>query len=451
MPPGFLTPRRQRLRDRGNQQHEANLQETEQALAAPSQPGYSMAVECRNIPTMLCTGVLLIACNGRPGAESTSQSTETNTESEETGPGQCDGAALEYGSICYVPTQAANATFRHPVDLDGQPGDELIEFADGKLTVHKWMGESLEKAGDTDIPSAFPFPRVVIGEFDEQPGLDLVVAEPGDWAILYHLDLEGLPEEVDTTPLTGPEPSRAMAGAVAIGPDDDGRWRIVGHYNNSQGDDDVPADRLALWEVVGTQLVDQRLDLPHDACEVGTCIAGDFNGDGRQDALCPLSDVCTNGVEPEDQALHALLLAQPDGSVDISVHPVGAPLPPLLPGDINRDQHSDLVGTDSYRLGQGMGIGPFVSTLDLPTGFAASSSAFVGDFDGDGDDELLLGNGSDGVVFHDRSESTEFDPIGLDGVTFPVSTYLPRVDVNGDGTTDIPLTEGTILVSERRP
>lgn len=398
--------------------------------------------------------LLLAGCNRRPGSDDTAgESSGNTTEESESGGDGCDGAALEYRKVCFHPQPTPASAVQHGFEIDGEPGDEIVDVGVGTVEIHKWEASGFMKLGEADAPNETPIiAEVVVGEFDSTPGTDLVVADPGKWARLYHLGSQGELTGMATTELTGPSTSaQGLSNAVAIGPDGEGRWRIVGHFDDSDGfDNGFGIDRLAVWGVNDGSLVDTRIDLPTDACELESCTGGDFNGDGRQDAVCTLLDECNGDVEPDSATIHVLLLATEDGGVDVSVHPANVAIEgPSLSGDVNADARDDLIGKDWIRLGTQDGFGG-VQTFSLPAPpTLAWRIAFFGDVDGDSDGELLLREGATGLVLHELGPAPTIEQVQLAGAEF--SAARGRFDFNGDSVTDILARDNLVLISEVQP
>jgi len=397
--------------------------------------------------TKLFVGAIAIVfgCNGRP--VDSDDTPPANTDHPI--PGPCEGAALEYGDVCFYPYSVEVMRYDHPLDLDGELGHELVGVGDGKVSVHKWNGDGFVLLGEADLPgevAASVNAGVVAGEFDDVPGLDLVVAQSGEWVALYHLTESGAPEFVSKTMMSG---GYGFGRPVAVGPDDDGRWRVIAHFDN---DDYVPSDHIALWEVQGTTFVDERLDLPIKTCSFEYCVGGDFNSDGRRDAICTLMDYCTD-PGPEEDVAHIVFLAQGDGSVAVEAYPSIGP-PRFLAADLDNDGFTDLVSTNMVRLGDGAGgLSAVIANLDLPPSLRLRWSVVsIGDIDNDGNIDLLLGDYEHGVVYRDRvSDPGAFQSLTLNG-GYEFGPYNRHViDVNGDGVIDLPVRNRGLLVSEVGP
>lgn len=405
---------------------------------------------------------ILAACGARTGASTSSESSESEANTEEgeaeseseseSGGDLCPDAALVYGSVCFTPYPEPGGG-RFPAQLDDEPGDELITFDNDLLAVHKWTGDGFAKVGEAPTPAISPTKGkyVAVGEFDAEPGRDVIAVNGGQWATLYHVS-DGELEQQWTTTFDGPFPSPdSLSFAIPIGPDGDGRWRLIGRLDDSK--DPGPGLRLlSIWEVDGTQLVEERLEVDNGACALNWCSGGDFNGDGRADAVCLLDDVC-NDVPDEDRQTHVLVLAQEDGSVAVSLHPLGVEVSaPFAVGDINGDGRDDLVDGARYRLGMANGLGPVEPGVELPDPPNLRwRRVSVGDVTGDGVDDVLLGEGQDGLLLQHLGGQVLLDSIALGaGGSFPVGPS-PAADFNGDEISDPWIADGDVLISEVQP
>lgn len=398
--------------------------------------------------TMVLSGAfLLVACNGRPFGEAGTKGDVGNDDGD-----PCEGAALQYADVCFFPHSVELTGYEHPLELDGEPGHELVGLEDGKVSVRKWNGNGFDLVGDAETPPKVSSPlRVVSGEFDDEPGLDLIVSEKGEWATLYHLDSAGRPMFVHTTSLSASKTTHAFESPVAVGPDAEGRWRIVAHFNDDE--ESSTSDHLALWEVQGTTLVDDRLDLPTDACEFSGCSAGDFNGDGRQDAVCTIMEYCTD-PSPAEQIVHVVLLAQADGSVIANAYPTSVGPGSVMEGDLDGDAMADLVARVElvYRLADGGGgLEPAVVGELPPAPDIRWRAVSLGDVDGDTDAEFVLGEQNEMLVVQDYlGDATTHERRTVEGFEFGAVVGRP-VDVNGDGVVDLPVLGDALLVSEIVP
>jgi hypothetical protein len=161
---------------------------------------------------------------------------------------------------------------------------------------------------------------------------------------------------------------------------------------------------------------------------------GDFNGDGYQDLA----------VANLDSANISILLGNGDGTFQAAVtYIVGSYPTSVAVGDFNGDGHQDLAVTSSTSLGPvsillGNGDGTFSAATNFVAGGGPNGVA-VGDFNGDGNQDLaltsddpsshvsiLLGDGCGNF-----SDPTDFNTGGI----FPDSIAVG--DFNGDGYQDL--------------
>jgi hypothetical protein len=389
--------------------------------------------------------LVLAGCGGRTGSTTGAEAADSSTE-------PCEGAVFEYRDVCFhsFSVEAVGRyPFRYPFDLDGEPGHELIGVRDDQVKVYRFDGQGFVLAHEAETPPGVSeYPGIVAGEFDEIPGLDLIIAEAGKWAAFYHLDEDGAPTLVGQTALAGGS-SVAMEQPVAIGPDTSGRWRVVGHYENAQ---EIPArDALALWEIQGTELVQvERLDLQSDLCNVSDCGNGDFDGDGRTDVVCTISVTCTN--VSKDYKDQVVLLAQPDGTVSVAVYPEKWGQY-FVTTDLDGDGITDLVDSLWYRMGDGKGGLRPATELELPPPPMLDwDLVSAGDLDGNGDIEVVIGDYTHALVFDDivgAPQSYEMFEVNDPSLGFSSTRTAAAIDVNADKIADLPMWD-SLLVSELR-
>jgi FG-GAP-like repeat len=147
-------------------------------------------------------------------------------------------------------------------------------------------------------------------------------------------------------------------------------------------------------------------------------VAGDFNGDGKQD----IAFASSNGVSVQ--------FGNGDGTFQAAVN--SAPgWSPAASGDFNNDGKLDLVAWNGTGLAilLGNGDGTF-QTPALSYGAVAGQIA-IGDFNGDGKLDVVTSGGS---VFLGNGNGT-LQPIST--LFSPVGTGIAVGDFNGDGKADL--------------
>lgn len=182
--------------------------------------------------------------------------------------------------------------------------------------------------------------------------------------------------------------------------------------------------------------------LANPAChEVGTVVAGDFNGDGRADLVA----FCTFGLGGGGGL--SVLLGQRDGSLKPAGTYVFDPyFNFLVVADFNGDGKADVAGITGsdvvVALGNGNGTFRTPVTYRASSRVAVTMALVVGDFNGDGRPDLvtanrqsigtvsvLLGNG-DGTF----QAAREFD---VNSPSYATWESLGVGDFNGDGLLDL--------------
>jgi len=210
----------------------------------------------------------------------------------------------------------------------------------------------------------------------------------------------------------------------------------VAHYGNGIDPGDVAI--LMAGADGFSPLVEYRVGVGPRAV-----VSGDFNGDGRLDLAS--SDRVSQQV--------SVLLGMGDGTFGLPVVTGTGPLPgPIAVGDFDSDGRDDLAVTTcdfpGYCTSESISIylsnsnGSFFAESPVTLSFLALSAA-VGDFDGDGHEDLVVGGfdlpGLAGVIAILRGN-------GTGGLTesahyFPVSSRpiqsIASGDVNGDGHQDL--------------
>ena len=163
---------------------------------------------------------------------------------------------------------------------------------------------------------------------------------------------------------------------------------------------------------------------------------GDFNGDGKQDlATANYGSACMGSV--------SVLLGDGDGNLSSPTsYTVAANTFPIsvAVGDFNGDGKQDLAvannGSDNVSIFLGDGLGNFSPARNFTAGTDPESVA-VGDFNGDGKQDLAVANyGSSNVSILLGDGTGNFSaPTNLGAGTFPYSIAVG--DFNGDGKQDL--------------
>jgi hypothetical protein len=176
--------------------------------------------------------------------------------------------------------------------------------------------------------------------------------------------------------------------------------------------------------------------------EPWTVAVADFNGDGIPDLALADYDAARTGTG----AGVSILLGNGDGSFQAPISYVfGASEPYLAVGDFNGDGHPDLAvagwdnsgqWTVSVLLGNGDGTFQAPQSMVIPNG---PVSLGVGDFNGDGHADLVVGAAHASMVFLGNGDGTFQAP------AYVAPGVLAVADLNGDGLLDL-IGDGVIVL-----
>jgi sugar lactone lactonase YvrE len=168
----------------------------------------------------------------------------------------------------------------------------------------------------------------------------------------------------------------------------------------------------------------------------GSIVAADFNGDGKLDLAVIGDDVSSSEV--------TILLGKGDGTFTAVGSNFGTnqTFESIATGDFNGDGIPDLVmgayansGGATVLLGKGDGTFTVAGSMSFGTGSGAPESIIVGDFNGDGKLDVVLGN-YDGVVAYLGNGDGTFNQVQNSSNTGG-NTSLVAGDFNHDGKLDL--------------
>jgi hypothetical protein len=303
------------------------------------------------------------------------------------------------------------------------------------VTILIGKGDGTFQTGNTYNPVGFPVSSVAVADFNGDGHLDLAVASPGSGFVVV--------PDTRSSILFG-NGDGTFGASVGL---EDGIWAfgptalIVGDFKGD-GRPDVALARQNTGVLVSIQNADGTFQsqVDYGVPSLGVAV-GDFNMDGKLDLVAVSS--FSNSV--------SLMLGNGDGTFQAQVSypatPPGSPPTIIAIGDFNGDGNRDLeVGTSntdfentqSLRNLLGNGDGTFRPGPYQSFGQEEPSALAVGDFNGDGKQDLAEGTvpcgGSTGILVRlGNGDGTFQSPVSnsSDALSLAVA------DLNGDGKLDI--------------
>jgi len=164
-------------------------------------------------------------------------------------------------------------------------------------------------------------------------------------------------------------------------------------------------------------------------------IAGDFNGDGKLDLAVSNSDSSSPSI--------AMLLGNGDGTFKapiITTTSLGS-LSWLTTADVNKDGHLDLIAVDNTNGNAAIYLGKGDGTFQTPPTTLSQSSpntAVVGDFNNDGNPDLLVMGNGNANIYLGNGNGTFNSPltVALTTLNAPGDVWVAVADFNLDGNLD---------------
>ena len=206
----------------------------------------------------------------------------------------------------------------------------------------------------------------------------------------------------------------------------------------SIGDAGAPASSVDIFLGYGDGTFQAAPAVPSTNATAGSIVAGDFNGDGKQDLAVVLPDV--NQIQ--------VFLGKGDGTFTLgqSIPDSSRPFS-IVTGDFNGDGIADLAvvnpAGNNIVILLGNGDGTFTQAAQTPTFAASPVSAAVGDFNGDGKADLAVA--LEGATSNDSGLVTillgngdgTFTPVAQTLATTPSPSSITAADFTGNGILDL--------------
>jgi hypothetical protein len=174
----------------------------------------------------------------------------------------------------------------------------------------------------------------------------------------------------------------------------------------------------------------------------GAIVVGDFNGDGKLDLTVSNHD----GATPD----FAVLLGNGDGTFGAPIITAtgGGSIQWLTAADLNKDGHLDLVVMDNTNGDVAIFLGKGDGTFQPPTTLARqfANVAAVGDFNNDGNPDLVVTAANGAFVYLGRGDGTFNAPLTVNLGSPPPGgpTWVAVADFNLDGKLDFVVGEAPL-------
>ena len=354
----------------------------------------------------------------------------------------CSGAD---GSLLWGAPAGTGSNFKGDVEALGDvSGDGVPDVAVSEAQVPNFPQLRVFSGANgallySETHTAFAMDSV---EWDGTPGLELVVGEPD---FVQHGASSGRVRVIE--PMGGATLASFFAG------NDDQIGRSVANLGDVSGDgvpDLIASTSIIFGETTAWSGADGSVLYPLPSTFYFNLESvGDVTGDGRPDFVGggPGGGVGGIGTAQVRNGANGALVQ------GLTIPEAGAFRSFKGPGDVNGDGLPDLlvgstgatfVNLPSARLLKLPG-GQLIQTLTNPTGATGLGRALdhVGDFDGDGDEDFVLGSSAGAVVFSDEGEVLQ--QIASPAVSIfgagAVAVAGPG-DVDGDGVPDVAVGNG---------
>ena len=214
--------------------------------------------------------------------------------------------------------------------------------------------------------------------------------------------------------------------------DGDGVVDLVEIYSKGGGDQTLDGESIMAWSKGSGdgRFTSKGTSIDLAVKNAASAVAGDFNGDGKQDLVVAYLDT-TAGAKNVSGLV--LLMGKGDGTFVVSSAQVATSTTAVsgrpLAADLNGDGKLDIVWGDTAYINQGNG------TFSAGTLAVQGTAMAVGDINGDGIVDLVIDN-----AIHIGNGDGTFQSTALYTIaTPPTSTFVSASigDLNGDGYADV--------------
>jgi hypothetical protein len=330
---------------------------------------------------------------------------------------------------------SAIAFFVADFNGDGYP-DLAATSSSGFLSILLGGGNgTLDPRSDFVLPEIAGFGPSVVADFNNDGKPDVAVVQGSSPPAQVTVLLGNGDGTLQSTPVTS---SSSLPVAM-----------VAGDFNGDGKQDlaQAPANQplISVLPGNGDGSFQTAVNTSLASTETATNLAaGDFNGDGKEDLAVSI-------YNSSDTASIVIFQGNGNGTFTRGTqYPMGrvATGPSLAAGDFNKDGKLDLayVNEDALYVMLGNGDGTFGAPAAYPFDTGVGGPLLVGDFNADGKLDLVSVSSPGVSVFLGNGDGTFQPHIDTSYFTGISTTTLTAADFNGDGKTDLALWAGEMIL-----